>query len=44
MIETIVNNLVEMNTWEASIAVVKGFAGILMVKILWSMRPRKAEK
>jgi hypothetical protein len=44
MIETIVNNVVDMNTWEASIAVIKGFAGILAVKIALSMRKNKTQK
>lgn len=46
MIETIVNNVADMNTWEATIAVVKGLAGILAVKILISMikKPKKEMK
>jgi hypothetical protein len=44
MIETIVNNVADMNTWEASIAVIKGFAGILAVKIALSMRKNKTQK
>jgi hypothetical protein len=44
MIETIINNVASMDTWEASIAFVKGIAGCLMVRIAWSMRPRKQEK